>query len=192
MKRITLIAALLVMAIAALGCAADGKKPVKPKIILLISEQNIAGPQRAWWASEIDLSAIEATIASKLIEQGYDVLEPSNLKRVIRQDKAFRIVTLSKGKAVKLGNLSRANYVILGKAVASSGSNVPQSNMRSCFANISAKLIRVKDGKVLAYLDTSGSSAHVDVVSGGREALIRAADDLAGKIIQALEKEGGK
>ena len=164
-------------------------KNTPTKIILLISEQNIEGPQRAWWASEIDLSTVEAKLATKLIEQGYNVLEPSNLTRIIKQDSAFRLLNLSEDKAVKLGNLSSAKYVVLGKAVASAGGNVPQSNMRSCFANITARLIRVKDGKVLAYLDAAGNSAHMDVISGGREALANAGEDLAGRIIAALNKE---
>lgn len=172
--------------------AQDGKE-LKPKLILLISEQNIEGPQRAWWASEVDLSATEAKVATRLIEQGYEVLEPSNLTKVITQDRAFRMLDLSEAKSVKLGNLARADYVVLGKAVASSGGNVPQSSMRSCFANLTAKLIRVKDGKVIAYLDAAGNSAHMDVITGGREALANAGDNLAMKVMAALSKEeGGK
>jgi len=162
------------------------------KIILLISEQNIEGPQHAWWASEIDLSTTESTVAKKLIDSGFQVLEPSNLNKVIRLDPAFRMVSLSEDRAVKLGNLSEANYVILGKAIASAGGNVPQSQMRSCFANVSAKLIRVNDGKVTAYLDASGNSAHLDVITGGREALNNAGEDLAAKIIDALKKDAVK
>ncbi len=156
------------------------------KVILLISEQNIQAPQRAWWAGEVDLSTTEATIARKLIESGFSILEPLVLTKVIKQDRAFRLVNLSQAKSLKLGELSRADYVILGKAVASSGGKVPQSSMVSCFANITAKVIRVKDGKVTAYLDTAGNSAHLDAITGGREALNRAADDLAVKIINAL------
>lgn len=162
------------------------------KVILLISEQNIEGPQRAWWASEIDLSTTETTIAKKLIAQGYEILEPSNLTKIIKQNSAFRTVNMSEEKSVKLGNLSKADYVILGKAVASAGGNVPQSSMRSCFANLSAKIIRVKDGKVIAYLDAAGNSAHMDVVTGGREALANAGEDLAAKVVEALSKDGGK
>ena len=165
---------------------------IRTKIILLISEQNIEGPQRAWWASEIDLSTTEATIASNLIKEGFEILEPSALTKIIKKDKAFRLINLAEEQSVKLGNLSRADYVILGKAVASAGGNVPHSSMRSCFANITAKLIRVKDGKVIAYLDTSASSAHMDVITGGREALTNAGQDLAAPIINALSREGGK
>ena len=163
----------------------------KPKIILLIAEQNIEGPQRAWWASEIDLSTTEAAVARNLIAQGYEIIEPSTVTNAITQDKAFRLVDIDQGTSVKLGSITRADYVILGKAIASAGGRVPQSSMISCFANVTAKLIRVKDGKVIAYTDAAGNSAHLDVVSGGREALSSAGDDLAAKITAALSKEGG-
>ena len=54
--------------------------------------------------------------------------------------------------------------------------------------------VRVKDGKVVAYLDSAGNSAHTDVITGGKEALVRAAGGLAEKIIAELAKvkEGGK
>ena len=171
----------------ALSFAADANIR-NPKIILLIAEQNIQGPQRAWWASEIDLSTTETTVAKKLIESGFEVLEPSSLTKIIEKDKAFRLVSLSEAESIKLGNLSKADYVVLGKAVASSGGKVAQSNMISCFANVTAKVIHVKDGKVIAYLDASGNSAHPDVVTGGREALNNAAEDLSVKIINALSK----
>jgi len=189
MKRLIFIFLVLILSSCLAVCYAQENKT---KIILLIAEQNIEGPQRAWWASEIDLSTAEAAIATKLIEADFEVLEPSNLAKIIRQDRAFRMLNLSEGKSVKLGNLSRANYVVLGKAIASTGGNVPQSNMRSCFANLAAKLIRVKDGKVIAYLDATGNSAHMDAITGGREALTGAGQDLAIKIINALNKEGGK
>jgi len=191
MKKLVIIgfALFLTFAIA----VAYAKEEKSNKVILLISEQNIEGPQRAWWASEIDLSTTEAAVASKLIEQGYEVLEPSNLTKIIKQKPAFRILDLSQGDSVKLGNLSKADYVILGKAIATAGGNVPQSSMRSCFANVSVKLIRVSDGKVMAYLDAAGSSAHPDAISGGREALKSAGSDLAAKLVEALNKQqGGK
>ena len=158
------------------------------KFILLIAEQNIESPQKGWWASEVDLSAAEVVIAQKIIENGWDVLEPEQIGEVVKKSKAFRVLDLSEKDSIKLGNLSQADYVILGKAVASAGGPVPQSTMLSCFANITVKLIRVKDKKVIAYLDASGNSAHLDVISGGKEALANAAATLAPKIIAAVKK----
>ena len=183
MKRVIFLC-LILLAIINFTNALD----VKTKIILFISEQNIEGPQRAWWVSEVDLSTTEATIAQKLLEQSYEVLETSGLTKIIKQDRAFRMVNLSESKSVNLGNLAKADYVVLGKAIASAGANVPHSNMRSCFANVTAKLIQVRDGKVIAYLDASGNSAHMDVITGGKEALTNAGEVLAQKIIETLDK----
>ena len=168
------------------------KKSLTPKVILLISEQNIDGPQRCWWASEVDLSTTEASLAQKIMQAGYEILEPSQLRGVVNTSPAFRLVGISENDSVRLGNLSKAQYVVIGKAVASAGGNVPQSSMRSCFANVTAKLIRVKDGKVVAYLDASGNSVHMDVITGGREALSNAGAVLADKIVASLNTETGK
>lgn len=189
MKRLILVFLALFLCF---GSSAIYAKDGKVRVILLISEQNIEGPQRAWWASEINLSAIEASVAKRLIGQGYEVLEPSNLSKIIKQDKAFSILNISEEKTVKLGNLAEADYAVLGKGVASSGGKVPQSNMVSCFANVTAKLIRVKDGKVIAYLDAGANSAHLDAITGGKETLSASGEDLAGKLLEALVKEGDK
>jgi hypothetical protein len=188
MRKTILVSFLLILALST--AFAQGQESVKSKFILLIAEQNIEGPQKCWWASEIDLSTTESAVAQKLLTQGFEVLEPSVLNKTIAQDSAFRVVNLNEQNSVKIGKLSAADYVIVGKALATSGGNVPQSSMRSCFANITAKLIRVKDGKVIAYVDASGNSAHLDVITGGKEALNSAGQDLATKIIDALNKEG--
>ena len=163
-----------------------------PTLLLLISEQNIEGPQRAWWASQIDLSTVESKIAQALIENNYDVLEPSELSDVLVEDKAFQILNISEDESISLAKLKDADFVVLGKSIASAGSNIVSSNMRSCFANITVKLIRVKDGQIVAYLDSEGSTPHTDVITGGRQALVKAADHLSKKIMNALSKQGGK
>ncbi len=161
-----------------------------PAFLLLISEQNIEGPQRAWWVSEIDLSVAEAKIAQTLIENNYKVIEPQELRDTISKEKAFRVVDISEDTAISLAKLKGVDYIILGKAVASAGGNIPSSQMRSCFANITAKLIRVKDGKIVSYLDSTASVPHTDLITGGKLALSKAGQDLGVKIIEILK--GGK
>lgn len=162
------------------------------KVILLISEQNISGPQNAWWATAVDLSATEAALAGKLVEAGYVVLEPSVLSGMVENNPAFRTVNISADQSVKLARLAKADYVVTGKAVASAGAAVPSSRMISCFANLTAKVINVRDGTVVAYLTAAGNSAHMDIISDGREALERAADDASVKLINALTKTRSK
>lgn len=186
MKRLILGVLVLCLVFTVNAFAQDNKT----KIILLITEQNIEGPQRAWWASEIDLSKTETIIARKLMEQNFEIIEPSNVGDILKLDKAFRRVGLADPEAIKLANLSKADYVLLGKALASSGGRVPQSrSLISCFANLSAKLIRVKDSKVIAYIDETGSSAHMDKISGGAEALAKAANLAALNVVDIVAKD---
>ncbi len=176
-----------------LGCA-HAQQPAIPavKVVLLVAEQNIEGPQKAWWASEVDLSTVEAAIATKLSERGFQVLDPAMLSGVVKAQPAFRVIGLSDDTSLRLGRASKADYVVIGKAVASTGGTVPQSTtMRSCFANVTVKVINVKTGKVAAYLDAAGSSVHPDVITGGREALKYAGEDAGAKIIAALDKQQG-
>ncbi len=195
MKRIIFYAVLMVL-LAGSFVFAQGqqqKDNSKPRLLLMISEQNIQGPSSCWWLSEIDLSTIESNLSRLLIEQGYQILEPSVVNKIVKKEKAFRVVEPNNEDVVHLGKLSKADYVLLGRAVASAGGNVAGSNMRSCFANATVKLVRVKDGQVIAYLDAAGSTVHPDVITGGKEALTNAAVDLASKVISNLTKEeGGK
>ena len=57
-------------------CLAEENQAV---ILLLITEQNIEGPQSCWWVSEIDLSTVETKLAGALIAGGYSVLDPSQI-----------------------------------------------------------------------------------------------------------------
>jgi hypothetical protein len=188
MKKILI--ALICFFVAVVTFAFAQTQSSAPKVILMISEQNIEGPRTAWWASEIDLSATEAAIAERLLAEGFEIIDPSAAAGFIRQDRAFRVMDLSEQQSVKLAASSQANYLVVGKAIASAGGRVPQSNMRSCFANISAKVIRVKDKKVVAFVQASGNSAHLDVITGGREALVNAASEASGKIIDGIKKSG--
>lgn len=184
MKRF--IVAVSILAVAIGTSLAQG---AKPKVILLITEQNIGVPQRAWWAGEIDLSATEAVVAQKLAAAGYEIVDPSSVAGVIKQDKAFRVVNVPEKQKIALAKTGGAPYIVTGRAVASAGNLVPQSNMRSYAAVISARLIRATDGTVMAYFLEQGSSAHIDAVLGGTEALNMAGQRLAERILQALAQD---
>lgn len=176
----------LFLAILFIGCSFA--EAGATKILLLVTEQNIAGPQTAWWLGEIDLSSAETIIAQKLKEGGYTIIEPSSVEKIVRRRRAFRVLPLIENRSVKLARLAKADYLLIGQAVASAGLHVPQSNLRSYFGNITARLIRVRDGKVLSYFDASGNAVHADVVTGGKEALTEAGQELAGKLLGFLDE----
>jgi hypothetical protein len=172
----------------ALACVCSCCAQSTGRILLMVSEQNIDGPRSAWWASEVDLSATEAAMAQELIASGFEVIDPSLMHDTIRKDKAYRFIDVPEKTSVQIGAAAKVDYVVVGKAIASAAGTVPESTMRSCYANLTAKLIRVKDRKVIAYLDAAGSSAHPDVISGGREALVYAGRVAGAKLVEALSE----
>ena len=184
MKKITAFLVLVLM----FALPAFSQEEPSGKVLILISEQNIEGPMVEWWLSEVDLSISEAIIAQNLIDSNYEVIDTSITENIVKKKPAFRKVDLSSQESVELGRKSKVDYVVLGKAVASAEGNVPDSNMISCHATITGKVIRVSDKKVIAYFDGRGSSAHLDVISGGSEALAKAANYVAIKIINALNR----
>lgn len=157
-------------------------------VMLMISEQNIDGPRSAWWASEVDLSAAETAVSQVLLGAGFGVVDPAQLHDELARDKAYRRVDIAQASSLKLAAGAGVEYVLVGKAVASAGGAVPQSTMRSCYANVTAKLLRVSDKKVIAYLDAAGSSVHPDVITGGKEALVSAGRSLGEQLVKALRQ----
>lgn len=182
-KLFSVLMFLLISAFAANLYAETARKPI---LLIMIAEQNIEGKKSWWWSTEVDLSVLEGVLSQKLIRQGFQILDPSYVNKVIEKKKAYRNLDLNDKDSIKLADIVGADVVILGKAIASAGGRVPGSTaMRSCFANVTAKAIRVSDGMVLSHLSASGSTTHMDVITGGREALEAAGEELADKIVQA-------
>ena len=89
-----------------------------PRIALFISEQNIEGPQKSWWASEVDLSATEAAMAQNLIILNCELVEPSVIRKKIKQTPAFRRIGISEEEIINLEGLSEiADYVVIGRPI---------------------------------------------------------------------------
>ncbi|MDD5045192.1 MAG: hypothetical protein PHU91_06390 [Candidatus Omnitrophica bacterium] len=191
MKRLFILSLCIALA-AGLGYAQGQPDKPKAKILLLISEQNIQGPALNWWAGESGSSAMETNLAKLLKDLGFQIIDPSLVHNIAKKERASRVVNLGNKEALHLGQIARADYLVLGKATASCGSSMAGQDVRPCYANATAKLIRTKDGVVIANLDAIGSSANIDVVAAGKEALSNSAVDLAAKIISNLTKEGGK
>ena len=158
------------------------------KILILITEQNIAGPQSAWWSEGKNFSAAEAVIAQQLKEGGYTVTEPSNIDKIVRKRRAYRLLPLTESRAVRLARLAKSDYVLLGQAAASAGLSVPESRARSYFGNITARFIRVRDGEIILALDASGNSVHSDAASGAKDALMDAGKTMSRKLLDFLSK----
>ena len=186
------------------------------KVLFLISEQNIEGQVVAWWgesAGEVRLSVTEPVLFNALTQSGFQVIDPSG-KGPLRVSDPYRRIGLGDQGAMELGRTYGADYVVLGKALATSSqqplhvtrededrdwygsrrsrgnedSNYAQrTSMRSASATLTAKLIRLSDRKVVAFVSGSGDAIHMNPVTAGKEALEQAAQQAAEALIAQLQ-----
>lgn len=99
--------------------------------------------------------------------------------------------------AESIARESGAEVLIMGKAVAKEASGGPavlrQSGMVSCQATLNLRAVRADDGTIIAVTSQQAPAVHVDNVTGGTQALIKAADlaanDLTTKILKVWQQD---
>lgn len=176
------------------------KKVGKPRLMLLISEQNIMSDKPAsWWADGTSgVGVSENTMLARFMEKGFNMVDRQAVMRALKDDPSLSknlSSSLSNDVALKLAAEGEAEVVIIGQAVAKSGSGLAGTSIRSCQATISARALNADSGEPLASLTTNGVVAHIDQVTGGSEALKKASlemtDKMIGQIIAKWKKKAG-
>ena len=168
----------------------------KPKLLLLVSEQNVEMPQPySWWhraeAGPVRVDTCESWVIEKLGSSGWVFIEHT----AVEQLKSLPKLTadLSDGEAVALCKESGGDRVVVGQvAAASPGDSEMAPRMVAAHASMSLHLLDCQSGKTLRRIDqTVGDISTLDsnVTSAGTKALRIAGDRLA-EILQTeiLEK----
>ncbi|MBI5893361.1 MAG: flagellar assembly protein T N-terminal domain-containing protein [Deltaproteobacteria bacterium] len=164
-----------------------------PRIMLLISEQNVTQEKPSpWWVAgdTVDLGIIENTLITRFHEKKFDrfvdreaVLQ--GIKKNISKTGSLSH-DINNDMAMRLASEGEAELVIVGRGIAKSGQPIMGTSIRSIQANISARVISPDSGEVLASFTTSAVAAHVDSITGGSEALKKAANELSDKLISQI------
>ena len=161
-----------------------------PRIMVVIAEQNVGQqyPSNRWVSTELTIS--EDVIKSKFLERGFTFVDNMALTDEIDIEKSC-----SDEYTVSLGKRKDAELVIVGKALARYSGDVAGTTMKSFRANITAKVIRTDNGVVIASANAQGSAINVDDLTGGSEAIDKAARQLAillrSQVIDKWQKEVG-
>jgi len=170
----------------------------KPRVLFMIAEQNIGQEYYifwwSWWHSgksefkgqQFDMSASETALKEEFINKGFNIVDISAIKGKFEISNAYRIADLTDNGAKEIGKKLGAEVVIKGKALAKAGPRTPGSSVGSYLADITASAIRVDNGAVLASGRGHGVSRHISEVTGGTEALEKAAKEVSGKIIDQI------
>ncbi|TAN44625.1 MAG: hypothetical protein EPN22_05990 [Nitrospirae bacterium] len=175
------------------------KKVGKPRVMLLISEQNIMSDKpSAWWTDgSSGVGVAENTLLSKLMDKGFNVVDRQSVMRAVKDDPSLSkgITNITNDIALKLASEGEAEVVVIGQAVAKAGAGMMGTSIKSCQAVFSARALNADTGEPLASVTTNGSQPHVDPVVGGAEAVKKASlemsEKLASQIIAKWKKKAG-
>ena len=168
------------------------KRLGNPRTMIMLAEQNVGEKLHGWWEGS-DLSIVETKIMEAFNNKGFPLLDPTVASGNIRVSKAIRGEP-DPNDAVQVGKAYDAEYVIIGKAVATCKPK-DQYNFYNCYANITARIVKVDNGTIFGTATGSGKMAHIEEHESGVRALQKAANQVAPalikKITERCEKETG-
>lgn len=128
---------------------------------------------------------VQSSVEKALVRAGIDVVDISaanvfgdgTIEGLLGKDTAV-------AKARQLG----ADYVILGSATASKSSESVAYNVTVIRANasVTAKIVRVSDGKIMNVVDATAMEGGQAVMAAGREALKKAGKSIGDQLVGAI------
>jgi hypothetical protein len=179
--------------------AADSSGKHNPRFLLLISEQNLSAQSNAWWTTaggqkggvSINLGLVENTFVESLHSGGYMVLDHQVLAGQIVVPQPLRILAPGNEEAGQIGQLFGADYVILGKAVATQTGDVEGSGIHSATATVSVRVVNAKTAEIVATANDKASAMNANLSAAGSAALQKAGQKSAENLIKAMNSKPG-
>jgi hypothetical protein len=163
----------------------------------MIAEQNIGQEFYVFWwygkseykGQSFEMPASETALKEEFLAKGFNVVDSSVATGKIEVSNAYRIADLTDSGAVSIGRQLGAEVVIKGKVIAKEGPRTGGSNVGSYLADITVSALRVDNGGVIASTRGHGVSRNISQVTGGTEALERAAREASEKMIEQITKK---
>jgi hypothetical protein len=167
-----------------------------PKILVLISEQNIKDLSPTyWWGQKPNLKkAISVSTLLKTMEnKGFPTIDFRQIPKNTFDDHTYDKPDLNDHQAVNLGLKVQADVVIIGMSVAERTPNIMGQNIRSFKSIVSARAIRTDTGEEIAATMQSSVTTNTDETAGIRDTLFDAGslagEALASQIVYAWQKD---
>jgi hypothetical protein len=162
----------------------------KPRVIVMIAEQNVGGKGFSYWwgntglASEMDV--MQTALIEKWQPKGFKFVDPGMLKGKLRVTKAMSNPALGDQDVLSLSKGADADVAIVGKVLVTDAGQVMEGvKMRSFHAVGTLRILNVDTGEIIAVADETGVAPHIDANMGGRLAI----KALAAKLGDDLEKK---
>lgn len=173
------------------------QKVEKPRVLFMIAEQNIGQEYYVFWwygrneykGQSFEMAASETALKEEFLAKGFNVVDSSVATGRIDVSNAYRIADLTDSGAISIGKQLGAEVVVKGKAIAKEGPRAGGSNVGTYLADITVSALRVDNGGVLASTRGHGVSRNISQVTGGTEALERAAREASEKMVEQITKK---
>ncbi len=163
-------------------------KPAAPKIAVIAPEQ-LEGEWFwfSWGGGQQHI--VQTAIEKALVRAGYEVIDVTALGSWRSLDDLVGAKTAAT-KGEELG----ADYVVAGKATAVRASEGAAYGVTVVRANadVTLRLVRVSDGKVIAVEEASAQAGGQAVRAAGKDALKKAGQDAGRKMVNALREAIGE
>ena len=164
-----------------------------PKLIIMVAEQNVGMNKPVyWWGGtgivSTDMRVVENTLMKKMREKGFTFVDTEVLsgKKTVRSPVAY----LSDKQARRMASTTDAQVIIVGKAVAKDiGKTWEGTRLRSANAEVAVRAINTDNGEIIAVATQEAVVPHISPTTAGNQALKKASDLLAEKLIDQITKK---
>ena len=160
-----------------------------PRIMFMIEEQNIGQSTNRFDYLSVDMNITETTLLDKFIGNGFECVDPTTVRQNIEQDQAMAVLQGNTQMASALAKKLGAEVVITGKAVAKVATGINLGGMKSCQANVTARVIKADVATIIATSSQHAAYPHIDEVTGGTEAIKRATNKMADELVDKITKK---
>lgn len=161
------------------GIGAILRKMNMPRVLVMITEQNVGSKQVAWWQGEgsyaLDMGAAENALIDSWTQKGFSFVDRQALQGKLTARKALTGAAPSNDQVKEFALGTGAEVVIIGTAFANDNGPILGTKMHSLRANISLRALAVDTGRILATATTTSSVGHIDAAYGGTKALDKVA-----------------
>ena len=160
-----------------------------PRLMFMIDEQNIGETSNWQNYLSIDMNMTETTLLDKFIQNGFECVDPSTVRQNLKQEQAAAILQGDTKMAATIAKKLGAEVIITGKAVSKVATGINLGGMKSCQANVTARVIKADVATVIATASQHAAYPHIDEVTGGMEAIKKATTKLADDLIAQITKK---
>ena len=164
-------------------------KMQNPRILFIIDEQNIGQSYNKYHFLSVDMTAAEGALMNKFLNKGFDVIDAATMRENVRREQAYAALTGNSRVAAQIGKNLGAEIIVTGKAVAKVATGINLGGMKSCQANLTARVVKADVASVIATSSQHAAYPHIDEVTGGTKAIEKAANKLADDLMNKIAKK---